>query len=439
MPARREPDRVGTALGVPVLVERDPALPLVDVALVLRTGAVDDPAHRDGLTRLTWRVVRMGTRGLRSEGVEDRLARLGARLAMEVAPSYVRLHGTVLRRNLDGFVALLARLVLAPAFRAADLAHAVRETRSELVAARDDDAFLAARRFRGFLFGDHPYGRTLTGTSASLRGVRRGELAARHGASLVRGNVAFGFAGDVVAGEAADLVDRHFAALPPGPGPGDAAPPPRAPRGRRVLVVDKPDRTQSQIYAGTLGARQRDPDATALQVANLAFGGSFCGRLMQEIRERRGWSYGAYSRLGQDRQRDAWTMWTFPAVERAVDCVALQLDLLEGWVDGGLTRGEVAFAKRSLVQGHCFEIDTAAKRLDARLDEELYGLRRGTHGRFPERVRGVTADAANAAVRRRISPRDVSVVLVASAAAVVPGLERLPGIRSVEVVPYDAD
>lgn len=442
-PGRRPgagPERLVTEEGLIVFVEPSRALPIVDVELVLRTGSVHDPIGQEGLTRLTWRVLRMGTRKLRQDGVEDAVARLGARIGMEVAPSYVRVHGTVIRRHVEDFVALVADLVRNPAFRAADLAQARREILAELVSARDDDAFLAAGHFRRYLFADHPYGRPVMGTEASLRRTRRRDaLVAQHQAHLVRGNLLLGFAGDIRPEEAEQLARRHFHGLPEGPAPGDEVPAPRLARGRRVLVVDKPARTQAQIYIGTLGGRHRDRDAVPLVVGNAGFGGTFTSRLTQEIRAKRGWSYGAYSRLGQDRQRDAWAMWTFPGIRDAVNCVRLQLELLDAWVDRGLSRRELSFAKKALVNGHCFEVDTAAKRLDPAIDEELFGLRRGFLRDYPTHVRGVTLDEANAAVARRISRRDVAIVLVASADDVLPGLARLPGVQTVERVPYDAE
>jgi len=439
-PRARGPERMVTDEGLVVFVEASRALPIVDVEIVLRTGAVHDPPGREGLTRLTWRVLRMGTRRLRQDAVEDAIASLGARMGIEVAPSYVRVHGTVIRRNLDAFVALLAELVRTPAFRAGDLEQARREVLAELVSARDDDAFLASTHFRRFLFGDHPYGRPVLGTEASLRRInRRGALVDQHRAHVVRGNLVLGFAGDLDAADARRHAETHFHGLPPGPAPTDAVPAPRASGGRRVLVVDKPARTQAQIYIGTLGGRFRDRDAVPLVVANAGFGGTFTSRLTQEVRAKRGWSYGAYSRLGQDRQRDAWAMWTFPGIRDAVSCVALQLDLLDAWVDDGLTQRELDFAKKSLVNGHCFEIDTAAKRLDPAIDEELFGLTPGHLREYPRLVRAVGREDANAAVRRRISRRHVAIVLVASAKDVVPGLAALPGVRSVERVAYDED
>src|SRR5690606_32750779 len=110
---------------------------------------------------------------------------------------------------------------------------------------------------------------------------------------------------------------REPAPLPPAP---LAAP--------RVVIVDKPERTQTQILIGCLGTRPSDEDHTALVVANTVFGGAFSARLMQSIRAERGWSYGAYSSLPIDRTRQAFSMWAFPKTGDCAPCVELELAML---------------------------------------------------------------------------------------------------------------
>src|SRR5690606_30281998 len=111
--------------------------------------------------------------------------------------------------------------------------------------------------------------------------------------------------------------------------------------GRNLVVVDKPERSQTQILIGGLGSSPHDPDHVPLLVANTVFGGTFTARLSEEVRSKRGWSYGAYSSLPYDRRRQAFSMWTFPASTDAAACVALELQLLESWVTEGITEAEL--------------------------------------------------------------------------------------------------
>ncbi len=420
-----------------IFVEPSDVLPLVDLEVAFPVGGLQDPAGLAGLAQLTGHLMRRGPRGLSQQRFEDRVASLGARLSVQVSMRTIRVRATVLRRNLEPLVELVADVIWQPALRASDFAKLKRQTQAALMARLDDDQTLAALCFREALFGEHPYGRSLGGNAASLSriGVKHvEEFYARH---MARGSFVVGLAGDVTDSEARSLVAAHFPAARPRKHKTPAVPATRARPGRHVVIVDKPERTQTQLYIGTLGVRTRDRSLFPLIVSNTAFGGTFSGPLMQQVRAVRGWSYGAYSRLLHSNQRDAWYMATAPSVEYSADCAALQLDLLERWVETGIKKSELSFAKRYLINGHCFDRDTPSKRLDARLDAELLGIPRTYFEKHDELVERVTWEQATEATRSRISTRDLTIVVVASAADVAGSFERLPAVKSLEVVPFD--
>ncbi len=425
--------------GTVVLVEESHQLPMVDFQLTLRTGSAYDPPGQEGVARMTARMVRMGTRRMRAAEVEERIDALGGTLGIETAASYTRFSGSVIKRNVGPFLALLAELVTQPAFRAADLAQVKRETLADIIELRDNDRGLASREFRRAVFGAHPYGRAVLGTASSVAAIDRTSILRHFATHYVARNTLLGLAGDVDEHEARDLVARYFSVLREGDAPSADVAATRMARGRRVVLVDKPGRTQTQVYIGGLGTRPRDADHFPLVVANTVFGGTFTARLMREIRSVRGWSYGAYSRLSVDRQRDAWLMWTFPAAADAVSCVRLELELFDTLLRDGITADELRFAQDYLANSYAFEVDTASKRLEQRLEVELLGLPRDYFERYVERVRAVTLEQANAAVRARLSRDDLAIVMVATASDVQAGLAALDGIASVEVVPFDRE
>jgi zinc protease len=316
------------------------------------------------------------------------------------------------------------------------LARAKRETIAELVGVVDDDRSLAARHFRGFALGKHPYGRPVVGTTKSVRALTRDAVRAHHEKHFVRNNLIVSMSGAVQAERAQQLVEAYIQ-LPTGRVPKLETPPTTIAKGRRLLIVDKPERTQTQIIVGTLGTHVLDPDHTALQVANVVFGGLFTSRLTHEVRSVRGLSYGASSSLGHDRERELWTMWTFPAAKDAHKCLELQLRLYNDWIKDGIRPSELKRAKDFLVKSHAFEIDTAQKRLDQRVEAELFGLGPDYFKGFIDRVQRVTRKEANAALQKRLSKRDLAVVVVATAKELRKELATLPGITEVKVVPFD--
>ncbi|MDQ3031169.1 MAG: insulinase family protein [Myxococcota bacterium] len=426
-----------TDRGITVLLEESHAIPLVDVELVIESGALHDPPGKEGLARLAARMLRMGTKRLTAEQADEAIDAMGASVSADVGHSVIRLHASVIRRNLPQLLDLLGSFVSAPALRNADLGIVQRETIADLLSQRDNDRWLASRAFRRHLFGEHPYARPTVGTAETIPRVRRADVAAFHETHAVGSNLVLGVAGDVSESDLRPMVERAFGNVARGTAPELPLGVPTLTKGRRVLVVDKPERTQTQLYIGTLGTRLADPLFYPLMVANTAFGGTFASRLVREVRSERGWSYSASSRLGADRQREAWSLYTHPSMDDAIDCIALELELIQGFVDRGITAVELSNARDYLVKSHAFDRDTAAKRLEPRLDSEVQGMPPDFYRRFVEHVSAVTMPRATEAVRARLSHDDLSIVLVATAAPILDRLERLPGVRELSVVPFD--
>ena len=424
----------------PVFVESSDALPIVSVLVAFRSGSAFDPEGREGLARIAARMIRRGAEGLTAQVIEETIDSLGGELAADASPSALTVHFEVIRRNLDAFVDLVARLFSAPTFDEGELGRLLRESEAELIEARDSDRGLASRAFRRTLFAGHLYGRRVSGSIASLRSIRREDVAAFYKSHYTRANAVVAISGDIDEAEGQALADRLLAGLPVGERVADPVPPPARKPGRHLVFVDKADRTQTQMVIGGLGTDANDPDHFPLIVANNVFGGTFTSRLMQEVRAKRGWSYGASSRVGFDRQRDAFTMWTAPKATDAAACLALQLELLHSWRDAGVTADELSFVQRYLVRSHAFEVDTARKRVHQRLEAELFSLPAGYHEKYLERVEAVTVESANAAVRARISEDDLVIGVVGTHTEIGEAIAAaIPNLASVTVAPFDLE
>jgi zinc protease len=434
------PARVELEGGVVVWHEPSHAVPLVSLVVALRCGASVDPPGKTGLARVALRMLRRGCAGLTAEQVDFRIDALGAEVAVDTSPSTVAIHAQVIARSLDSFVDLLSAMLVSPTFPEDELQRLKRESIAEIIEARDNDRVVAQKALQRTLLEGHAYGQSSGGTTQSVAAITRDDVVAFYRRFVVQSNVVVGIAGDATRDRAADIARRLVGGLPRGEAAIDAVAEPEMRPGRRLLLVDKPDRTQAQILVGTLGTSPHDPDHVDLVVANGVFGGTFTSRLMKEVRSKRGWSYGASSRTSIDRHRQTWVMWTFPAAEDAANCLKLTLDLLDAWVERGVTPREVAFLKSYLVRSHAFEVDTAAKRLHEGIDVELLGLPADYYSAWVDRVRSVTPEGASAAIKKRIQPENLLVVVVATASQLLSPLKAaVPRLSEVSVVPFDAE
>jgi zinc protease len=411
----------------------------VSFTIAERTGALEDPVGKEGLYRMTSRLIRRTGAGLSPEELDLRIDSLGAALGVEVGQSAATFQGTVISRSLDAFSDLLIGVLSKPGLTEHEFGKLKRETLAELVEVRDHDRDLAQRWFGRKLFAGHPYGRSVSGTEDSVTTVNRDDVSSLYSLVTTSKNLVFAFAGDIDTARANSIAERIIAALPAGEMRTDSIPEPVMKPGRHLVIVDKPERTQTQILIGCLGTHPHDSDHLALHVGNTIFGGTFTARLMQEVRAKRGWSYGAYASAPYDRHRRSFTMWTFPKASDAAACIALELELLEKWVSGGVTPKELAWAKRYLVRSHAFAIDTATKRVGQALDEEVYALPAGYHSGYTDRIRALSLEDVNAAIRKRITPDDLLVCVVGTAAEIESSVRAaIPRLESTEIVPFDA-
>ena len=422
-----------------VLVEESHDLPLVHFQIVIPSGSLEDPIGREGLTRLSARMLRRGSKRRDNRTIEEAIDGLGAELAIETSPGFVRIAGSAIKRSIAPMMELVGELLEEPAFSEVEFAQLKRETEAALLELTDSDQSLAGMHFRRALFRGHPYGRPSLGTRPTLARIELDAVEARYREGLAREPRLFGFSGAITQAEAEALVTRHLGGLRAGSIPGRRPPDPVMPRGRHLRIVDKPERTQTQIQIGSLGTHPHDADHVAMIVGNAVFGGAFTARLMRAVRSERGWSYGASSRLGLDRVREAWSMWTFPAASDAAACIALQLELMQAWVDQGIDDQELAFAKSYLVKSHAFAIDTADKRLEQTLEVLLYELAPDYFSSYTQRVEAVTRSEVNEALRTRLSADNLVLAVVATESEIGAALRSAAAAGSSETVPFDGD
>lgn len=425
------------------LTEIDRSLPLVQLSTSFLGGSLSDPVGKEGLTRLLVRLMRRTAGGRDAEAIDLALDGLGATLGIDVSTGSSGFSGSVIARNWSGFIQILADVVLRPVYDPDELGRIKRETLAELAELRDNDRALARRWFGRTLFAGHAYGRTSTGKPSTLAAITPADLETHYRHLFSRGNLVLAVAGDVTESQLSDLASV-FAALPDGRAQAlselDAVVEPAGVAGRRLVIVDKPERTQTQILIGGLGTHPHDPDHVALLVANTVFGGTFTARLSDEVRSKRGWSYGAYSSLPYDRRRQAFSMWTFPAATDAAACIELELKLLHDWVNDGITEDELTNAKNYLIRSNVFQTDTAAKRMGLLLDEHLHALPENYHHAFPSNVAAVTREQANAAIRRRISLDNLLVTVVGTASDIADDIAKvIPGLAERTVIPFDRE
>lgn len=421
-----------------IYVEPAPAIPLVSITVAARGGAAADPGDRAGLAHHVSELAVRGAGDRDRAAIDEAFDRLGAQLAVTTRRDSFSYSATVLRRNLDAVCELLADVLAAPRFDAGEHGKLARETMADLEDLRDDDFEVAARCFNSCYAPGHPYGRPIEGDAASVAAIAAldpAELAAVFRRQVAPDNLVIGLAGAIDAGAPAaagvTLLDRLSGEPPPLP----ALEPPPLPERPRVILVDKPERSQSQILLGHRGPRFGTVDATAMTLVEAAFGGMFSSRLMREIRVKRGWSYGAGMRMARTRGEHWLRLSLAPSAEVTPDAIELVVSLYRELRDRGLDTDEIEMARRYVTGSAALAMATPRQRLHARITADTFGLPADHIDTFAERIAAITEADVAAAIERHVHPESLTIVAVATAERMRGPLEKL-GLGEVEVVGY---
>ncbi len=412
--------------------------PLVSLSLVFRGGTTQDPPGKEGLAALMARLLERGTQSRTRAKIADEIESMGGSFTAHATRESIRLDAAVLSRSLDPLLDVFADLLLNPSFPEEEVELAKDEMLAELALAREEDRDLGDQFFRHAIYGNTPYGRFPGGTDRSIPSLTRDDVVARW-KDLVEESLVVGAAGDIDGEAMAKKLDARLGGLARRAAPKPPIATSRALSGVETLLVDKPERTQTQIFLGHSALGPADPDFLPFYVANHAFGGMFTSRLMQEVRVKRGWSYGAHSRLELLREGSLTGVWTFPANDDTIACVRLLLDLIRDFGSKGVREEELIAAKGHLLNTLAFDVETPEQRVQRRVHEILLGLPVDWTQRFAEGVDAVSVERANVAASRVLRPEQMALVVVCTADRFSCQLRDIPEVRVVDVVPFDAE
>ncbi len=401
-----------------VIIEPSPDTPLVWFEVAIRGGASADPLQIEGLHRHTALLARRGAGSRDRATLDETLDSLGAMLDVSVSRDAVSVSGLALSRHLDAVIELAADVLADPRFAEDEHARLLRETPQVLDEIRDDDSALATRWFDWLCSPGHPYGRTSLGTETSLERIERPAALDLWKREVVTENLVIGLAGDIDEATAARTVQRLVGRLPAGSRTAQPKAPVAdagAPRGRRVILVDKPDRTQAQLRVGHVALRYGHEDTAAIAIAEAVFGGMFSSRLMQEIRVKRGWSYGAGCALRRSRLPHWFEIWSAAGIEVAGPAVGLMLELLADYAANGPTDDEVDFARSYLVGSMPFHVATSRQRMQLAVRDAVFDLPTGYTASLPVALSQLTPADVRSACARHLRPDDAVTVAVTTA------------------------
>jgi zinc protease len=413
------------ANGLPVFLVERHKVPLAQVLIVLRGGASADPPASPGLASLTASLLERGAGSRSALEISDLSDYLGADFAAGSGWDATTVGVNVPSARLEPALSLLADLVRRPTFPPAEVERVRSALLTDILQWRDDPEQIAAVAFEQAVFPNHPYGRPVQGTAASVRAITGDEIRRFHAARYVPGPAAIVAAGDVTGASLLPILYKFFGGWT---GTGGAAPPvipaARQITRRQVVLVDKPDAPQSQIWIGRVGPARSTPDYFPLVVTNTILGGSFTSRLNHNLREEKGYTYGASSEF--DYRLSTGPFLASAAVQTDKTGAALRefFKELEA-IRAAVPAAELEHAKNYVARRFPSAFETSAQLAGRIRDQFVYGLPESYFNDYVSRIEAVTADDVQGVARTWIDPDACVVVVVGDRRKVEPEIRAL--------------
>jgi zinc protease len=386
------------------------ALPILDVQVDFAAGSAYDPADKSGIASLARSLLEAGTANMDEEAIAGTLVDIGAKLsgATDSDRSGLALRTLSAKREREAALEILRAVLQQPRYPEPIIE---RERARSIAAIQEGDTrpdTIAGKRFSEAIFPGHPYGRSATVESVSR--IDRSDLVGFHRAHFTARRAVVSIVGDVSRAEAEQIAQRLTAGLPEG-----QLPEPLAPQAmpRRALVKVEHPAAQCHVYLGMPGMRRGDPDYFPLLVGNYILGGGgFVSRLMQEVREKRGYAYSVYSYFAPMRQPGPFQIGLQTKREQVDEALAVVESTLADFLRDGPSEDEVARARQNLINGFALRLDSNRKILDYVAMIGFYELPLDYLEDYPRQVERVTVEQIRDAFTRRVRPENMVTVVV---------------------------
>ena len=418
--------RFKLANGLEVVLVEWNKLPLLSLDLIVRGGTAADPANRPGLAALTAALLQEGAGGLTSTQIAEKLEALGAQVDVAATQDAILAQLSTLKGRLDESLTLYTDIVTRPDFPNDELERQRKRRIVQLTQLADQPQYLAQVAMVRTLFGDHPYGHTAMGDKASLTAVTLDDVKGYWKSTFTPANATLLVVGDITRAELEKRLAGNLGGWKGGSAPKLALKPAAAPGARTIYVVDKPGAAQSVIAVGLPGVARATEDYATLQVLNTVLGGQFVSRLNLNLREDKGYTYGARSFFNYAAVPGGFTA-TAP-VQTKVTAAALKeiVTELEG-VSGAkpVTDTELAYAIGTITNGYARRFETPEQIVRELVDGALYALPDSNLEAYPKQVAAVNGAAVAAAGTKHIRPDRAVIVIVGDQAAIEKDLAAL--------------
>lgn len=412
------PRETTLANGLKVVVVEESRLPLVSYRLAFRVGGAFDPPELPGLTDLLAGLLPEGTESRTSKEIAEDVARIGASLSAGANSDYTIVAASALAQFSAPIMDLLAEVILEPSFPINEVELAKQNTKESLRQQRAQPSFLASEMVSRVMFGSHPYS-VVAPTPESIDRASRDEFVRFHRANLVPNNAVFIVVGNIRYDEIMNRVESLFSTWQRGEDIVANFPAPPVRTKRTAYFVDRPGSAQSNIVIANSGITRTSPDYFPMLLMHTVMGANASSRLFMNLREDKGYTYGAYSNL--DARRSAGTFRAMAEVRSPVTGDSLkeffyELDRIR---NERVSEKEIADAKSYLTGVFPIRLETQEGLTDQLVQIKMLNLPGDYLDNYRDRINAVTGEEILRVAQKYVKTEEAALIVVGDGASVL--------------------
>jgi len=413
------------ANGLVVVAIENHELPTLTMSMIIRSGSACDPTGKDGLANFTADMLRKGTRTRPATRISEEIDFVGGSLGASADRDAIRVDCDVLLKHLDIGLELFSDIIQRPVFDTTEIERLRKQTISAIIQSKDDPNSLLVKGFNKFLFDDHPYGHPVVGTENSVTGLTRNDIARFYDDYFHPNNAFLVVAGDINPAQIFERVGKAFSGWEKAEILKPKVSEPSPLKGRKVLLVNKPDATQTNIRFGHFGITRENPDYYPVMLMNYILGVGFVSRLNEEVRVKGGMTYDIRTANEWNTMPGAFYCNTFTENESTMSAINASLRVIEEMRRTEVSQIEYTDAVNFYSGYYPMTLETPDQVAAEIIKIKLYRLPVSYIQDFTVNIGKVTRADILRVAQKYIDPENMVFCVVSNAAVVENGLKYL--------------
>jgi predicted Zn-dependent peptidase len=411
--------------GMRVIVLENHKLPTFAMQMFVLSGGLSDPANQPGIAQYAAAMLREGTKTRTSKQISEAVESLGSTLSASsgLSSQLSTVSAGGLTENFDQIMELFADVIQNPSYPADELNTLKGRALAQLRFQRSQPDFLANEMFSKVMYGDHPAGR-VSQKPEQIQSLTPEILRQFHSTYYKPNNAIFAIVGDVKPAEVVAKLEKSFAGWQRGDTPPLNLPKVSDPSRSKIYLIDRPGAEQTNLIIGNLAIERNDPDYYAMDVMNQVLGGGASARLFLNLREDKGYTYGAYSGFSASKYRGVFRSSADVQTDVTKASIDEMINEYKRIRDEKIPADEFDRAKRTIIGSFALQLESPLSLLSNIVTQKVYSLPADYWDTYPQKIASVTAEDVQRVAQKYLDLGKLQIIAVGDAKRIAEGLKK---------------